>query len=273
MDLQKINLFREVLLLRNYSDNTIKAYIKAVNNYLTFSGFQKPSQESLYRFAVNLKEKKLSFSHIKNSVMAVKLFSEIIFGEKLQSDFLKGYRKERKLPDILSMEEIKKIINNISNIKHKTIIALIYSSGLRISECVNLKLKDIDSKRMVIKISQSKGRKDRYVPLSIKMLLLLREYYKEYKPQDFLFEGQFSQFYSARSIQAILKAAINKCNIKKKITVHSLRHSYATHLLEQGTDISVIQKILGHKDIKTTLLYTQISKAQLTKINNPFDSF
>lgn len=273
MENSRLDLLREVLHLRNYAPQTIKTYLKAVEQFSKFSGTHKPTQESLYKFAVNLKEKNLSFSHIKNSVMAVKLYSEIIFKQNLTSDFLKGYRKERKLPDVLSIEEIKSIINCIENLKHRTIISLIYSCGLRISECVNLKIKDIDSKRMLVRIDQSKGNKDRFIPISNKMLLLLREYYKEYKPTEFLFEGQFAKYYSARSIQAILKQAVKKCKIKKQITVHSLRHSYATHLLEQGTDISLIQKILGHKDIKTTLLYTQISTTQLNKITNPFESF
>ena len=273
METNKINLLREVLSLRNYAPQTIKTYIKAVEQFSKFSGLQKPDQDSLYKFAVYLKGKNLSFSHIKNSVMAVKLYTEIIFNQKIHSDFLRGYRTERKLPDVLSIEEIKSIIDSIKNVKHKTIISLIYSCGLRISECINLKVKDIDSDRMLLRISQSKGNKDRFVPMSNKMLLLLRDYYKEYKPTEFLFEGQFENFYSARSIQAILKKAVRNCKIKKHISVHSLRHSYATHLLEQGTDISLIQKILGHKDIKTTLLYAQISKSQLNKINNPFDSF
>ncbi|BDQ03591.1 MAG: integrase [Ignavibacterium sp.] len=273
MKTNKIALLREVLSLRNYSPQTIKTYLKAVETYNSFSGLQNPSQQSLYKFALHLKEKNLSFSHIKNSIMAVKLYSEIVFGVKLNSNFLRGYRKERKLPDVLSIEEVKSIINCIENLKHRTIISLIYSCGLRISECVNLKVKDIDSKRMLLRIEQSKGNKDRFVPLSDKMLALLREYYKVYKPNEFIFEGQFEKYYSTRSIQAILKRALRKCNIKKHITVHSLRHSYATHLLEQGTDISIIQKILGHRDIKTTLLYTQISKSQLNKIKNPFDTF
>lgn len=270
---EEINLFREVLFLRNYSSQTINIYMKAVNKFLQFTNQTKPSQDALYKFALSIKEKNLSFSHIKNSVMAVRLFSELVYGVKLNSIFLSNYRKERKLPDVLSVDEVCKIIAGIENIKHRTIISLIYSCGLRISECVKLKIKDIDSERMLIKVEQSKGSKDRFVPLSGKMLSLLREYYKTYKPKLFLFEGQIKESYSTRSIQAILKAAVLKNNIKKKISVHSLRHSYATHLLEQGTDISLIQKILGHKDIKTTLLYTQISQSQLSKINNPFDSF
>jgi len=273
MQINKTNLFREVLSLRNYATNTIAVYVKAVEQYCNYSHLTKPDQDSLYKFALFLKNKNNSYSHIKNSIMAVKLYSEIIVNQKMNSDFLHGYRKERKLPDILSVEEIQKIIECIGNLKHKTIISLIYSSGLRISECINLKVKDVDSQRMLLKINQSKGKKDRFVPLSAKMLTLLRDYYKEYKPKEFLFEGQFEKYYSARSIQSVLKNALNKSKIKKKITVHSLRHSYATHLLEQGTDISLIQKILGHKDIKTTLLYTQISSSQLSKIKNPFDSF
>lgn len=271
MKVDEISVLREVLTLRNYAPQTITTYIKAVEQFCNYSESTIPDQDSLYKYTVYLNSKNISFSHIKNSIMAVKLYSEIVFNKKLNSEFLKGYRKVRKLPDVLSIEEIQKLIGSIENLKHKTIISLIYSCGLRISECVHIKVKDIDSNRMLLKINQSKGNKDRYVPLSNKMLLLLREYYKEYKPKDFLFEGQFENFYSARSIQAILKSALSKCKIKKNITVHSLRHSYATHLLEQGTDISLIQKILGHKDIKTTLLYTQISQSQLSKIKNPFD--
>lgn len=273
MNSDKCSVLREVLKLRNYAPQTINTYLKAVEQYNKFSGLQKPTQDSLYKFAIQLKNKELSFSHIKNSIMAVKLYSQIIVNQQLNSDFLRGYRAERKLPDVLSIEEIKSIINCIENLKHRTIISLIYSCGLRISECINLKVKDIDSKRMLLRIDQSKGNKDRFVPLSNKMLSLLREYYKEYKPTEFIFEGQFEGYYSARSIQAILKKAISECKIKKHISVHSLRHSYATHLPEQGIDISLIQKILGHKDIKTTLLYTQISKSQLNKIKNPFESF
>lgn len=273
MQADKIKLFREVLFLRNYAPQTIKTYLKAVNSFFQFANLTKPTQDSLYKYALGLKEKELSFSHIKNSVMAVRLYSDLVLGLKLHSNFLSKYRKERKLPDVLSIEETRTVINSIGNLKHKTIISLIYSSGLRISECVNIKVKDIDSKRMLIKVVQSKGNKDRYIPLSNKMLLLLRDYYNAYHPKHFLFEGQVKESYSARSIQAILKTSLAKNKINKKITVHSLRHSYATHLLEQGTDISLIQKLLGHKDIKTTLLYTQISQTQLSKVKNPFDTF
>ncbi|MBI1939251.1 MAG: tyrosine-type recombinase/integrase [Ignavibacteriales bacterium] len=267
MENNKINLLREILSVRNYAPKTIAIYLTAINNFFSFSNQVSPSQKLLFEYALFLKNKNLSFSHIKNSIMAVKLFSELVLGIKLHSNFLSHYRKERKLPDVLSLEEIKLVIDSIENLKHRTIISLIYSCGLRISECVNIKVNDIDSIRMMIKVIQSKGNKDRYVPLSNKMLLLMREYYKEYKPKEFLFEGQIEKYYSTRSIQAILKTAISKTKIKKKISVHSLRHSYATHLLEQGTDISLIQKLLGHKDIKTTLLYAQISQSQISKKN------
>jgi len=204
--------------------------------------------------------------------MSLMLFSELVLGKNLKNDYLRKVKRSSKLPDVLSVEEVKKVIGVVDNIKHKTILSLIYSCGLRISECINLKISDIDSSRMLIKVVQSKGKKDRYVQLSPKLLELLRIYYKSYKPKEHLFQGQFNHKYSARSIQTILKRALNKCKIKKRITVHSLRHSFATHLVEQGTDIRIIQEILGHKDIRTTQIYTHISSANISKVKNPFDS-
>jgi len=148
---------------------------------------------------------------------------------------------------------------------------LIYSGGLRISEVTSLKLTDIDSKRGVIRIRESKGAKDREVPLSQKALEQLRVYYKEFKPSEYLFEGQFGGQYSTRSIQSVFRKTIKTCGIKKKATVHTLRHSYATHLLENGTDLRIIQELLGHKSSKTTELYTHVSQRTKQKIPNPLD--
>ncbi|QKK00612.1 MAG: tyrosine-type recombinase/integrase [Ignavibacteriota bacterium] len=174
MKVDEISVLREVLTLRNYAPQTITTYIKAVEQFCNYSESTIPGQDSLYKYAVYLNSKNISFSHIKNSIMAVKLYSEIVFNKKLNSEFLKGYRKVRKLPDVLSIEEIQKLIGSIENLKHKTIISLIYSCGLRISECVHIKVKDIDSNRMLLKINQSKGNKDRYVPLSNKMLFVVK---------------------------------------------------------------------------------------------------
>jgi len=274
MNDEQLMLFRKILYIRNYSNNTIKNYYNAL---LQFSKWNNQNEiindDILFRYVDHLTSLNKSYSYIKNSIMSLMLFSELVLGKKLKNDYLRKIKRSSKLPDVLSIEEVKKVIGAVENIKHKAILSLIYSCGLRINECINIKLSDIDSSRMLIKIVQSKGKKDRYVQLSPKLLELLRIYYKSYKPKEYLFQGQFKDEYSARSIQNILKRALNKCNIKKRITVHSLRHSFATHLVEQGTDIRIIQEILGHKDIRTTQIYTHISSANISKVNNPFDSF
>jgi site-specific recombinase XerD len=180
-------------------------------------------------------------------------------------------RKEKKLPVILSMQEVRRIIDCSSNLKHKTLLSLVYSGGFRISEVLNLKPADIDSQRMLIHVRAAKGKKDRYTLLSQKVLLLLREYYRVYKPSVYLFEGRFKEQFSARTAQEILKRAAARANIKKPLTLHSLRHSFATHLLENGTDIRYIQNLLGHSSPKTTMIYTHVSQASVQNIKNPFD--
>lgn len=274
MNDEQLLLFRKILNIRNYSESTILSYNNALIQFKkwNYSGGNL-DKDLLFKYVEYLSAYDKSYSYIKNSIMALKLYSELVLGRILKNDYLKRIKRKSTLPDVLSIEEIKQVLDSIDNLKHKAIISLIYSCGLRISECINLKNIDIDSKRMLIKIVQGKGKKDRLVQLSPKLLDLLRDYYKEYKPKVHLFQGQSKDEYSARSIQKILKKALEKCNIKKRITVHSLRHSFATHLVEQGTDIRIIQEILGHKDIRTTQIYTHISSASISKVNNPFDSF
>lgn len=168
---------------------------------------------------------------------------------------------------------LKNIVNSITNLKHRAIISTIYSCGLRISEAINLKIRDIDSKAMTVKIVNSKGKSDRVIMLSEKLLQLLREYFKEYKPKIYLFEGQGGGEYSTRSIQQIFKEAVKQTKIRKKVTVHSLRHSFASHLLDNGTDIRFIQELLGHRHLSTTQIYTHINPLSAKKIRSPFDSF
>jgi len=164
------------------------------------------------------------------------------------------------------------IIDTTENLKHKTLLALIYSAGLRISEALNMKPKDIDSVRMLIHIKNAKGKKDRYTLLSEKVLLLLREYYLVYKPKEYLFEGQFGGIYSSRSAQIILKQTAEKAGIRKPITLHTLRHSFATHLLDAHTDIRTIQELLGHSNVKTTERYTHLSTAHINSVKSPLFS-
>ena len=164
------------------------------------------------------------------------------------------------MPVVLSEEDIVKIFKSMTNLKHKAILMVIYSAGLRISECINLRLKDVDSARMQIRIEQSKGKKDRYTLLSSKTLDVLRLYFKAYKPKEFLFEGQYGGTYSTTSIQTFFREIVKRVGITKKVTVHSLRHSFATHLLENGTNLRYIQSLLGHSSSKTTEVYDTVLK-------------
>lgn len=179
--------------------------------------------------------------------------------------------KEHKLPKVLSKNEVKSILSSCTNIKHKSILMLIYSAGLRRSELLNLTISDIDYERMVINIKAAKGMKDRISLLSENLLKLLRSYYKEYKPKKYLFEGQNGEKYSPTSVANILRNASLKAGIRKIVTPHMLRHSFATHLLEQGTDLRYIQELLGHNSSKTTEIYTYVSKKAIYKIKNPID--
>lgn len=181
-------------------------------------------------------------------------------------------KKAKTLPNVLSKEEIKSILESHGNIKHKAMLSLIYACGLRRSELLNLRLIDVDSKRHLLLIRQAKGKKDRIAPISIKIIELLRDYYKTYKPQLWLFEGQKKgEPYSAKSLQSVLKQALGKARINKPVSLHWLRHSYATHLLENGTDLRYIQELLGHHSSKTTEIYTHVSTKSLQNIKSPFD--
>ena len=174
---------------------------------------------------------------------------------------------------VLSKEEIAKILSVVSNIKHKSILMLVYSAGLRVSEVVKLRPEDIDSDRKLIFIKGDKGRKDRYTTLSNVALETLRIYYKSVKPKDWLFPGQKGgRHISTRTVEKVFEDAVEKAGIKKEISVHSLRHSYATHLLESGTDLRYIQELLGHRSSKTTEIYTHVSKKSIGKIVNPLDN-
>ena len=193
-------------------------------------------------------------------------------GSNLITEQIERPRSEHKLPNVLSEEEVMRIINNVQNIKHKAILLTIYSAGLRISEAVNLKIADIDSSRHLILIKGAKGKKDRNSLLSEKLLVYLRKYFLMYKPKVWLFEGQYGDQYSETSIQHIFRKACNDAKIIKKATVHTLRHSFATHLLEHGTDLRYIQELLGHSSSKTTEIYTHITHKGMEQIKSPLDN-
>ena len=200
------------------------------------------------------------------------MFYKSVENKKLDLDLIHRPKRAKTLPNVLSKEEVKLILNAHSNTKHKMMLSLMYSCGLRRSELLNLKLTDIDSNRNLIIIRQAKGKKDRIVPLSSKILEMLRNYYVAYKPKSWLFEGQIENTkYDERSLSNVLKQALAKTKIKKPVSLHWLRHSYATHLLESGTDLRYIQELLGHSSSKTTEIYTHVSSKSLQQIKSPFD--
>jgi len=274
--IKQIEQFKLWMQQRRYSDNTIKSYIEALVSFLVFykdKQIEEIDNKDIVHFNSEfIIKNKLSLSYQNQLINALKLFYNTITNKKLIIENILRPRYSRKLPNVLSKDEIEKILKATQNLKHKAILSLIYSCGLRRSELLNLEIKDIDSKRNLLIIRNAKGRKDRLVPLSVKTLDLLRNYYKQYKTKKYLFEGYIEgEQYSAESLQNILRRSVKKAGINKAVTLHWLRHSYATHLLEAGTDLRYIQEILGHKSSKTTEIYTQVSTNMLQKIKSPFD--
>ena len=274
--MEQMERFKNWLRSKRYSESTIKTYVEALRSFLVFYR-EKPIEEIsnedviLYNNDYILKNK-LSASYQNQIVNAVKLFFSTIQNKKIDVDLIHRPKRAKILPNVLSKEEIKAILEAHGNIKHKAMLSMIYSCGLRRSELLRLKFSDIDSKRGIVIIRQSKGRKDRIAPLSLKILIMLREYYTAYKPKVWLFEGQNAGTqYSEFSLQSVLKLALQKAGITKPVSLHWLRHSYATHLLESGTDLRYIQELLGHSSSKTTEIYTHVSTKSLQQIKSPFD--
>ncbi len=273
---QKAEKYIQWMRSKRYSENTIKTYTDALQTFLKYFN-DKPvneiTNEDVILFNNNyILKNKLSASYQNQVVNAIKLFFNEIQSKSFKVELVHRPKRPKLLPNVLSKEEIKLILNAHSNIKHKTMLSLIYSCGLRCGELLKLQPQHIDSKRNLIIIKQGKGRKDRIAPLSIKIVEMLRNYYKLYKPTFFLFEGQTKgEAYDERSLQLVLKQAVEKTGIKKPVSLHWLRHSYATHLLESGTDLRYIQEILGHTSSKTTEIYTHVSTKSLQNVKSPFD--
>lgn len=272
-----IKKYKDLLIQKRYSENTIKTYcgyFQDFCNYFKNVNLVEITTDNINNYILHLiKSKNISISQQNQRINAIKFYYEKVLNRQKQFYNLHRPKKEHKLPKVLSKNEVKKILDSSKNIKHKSILMLIYSAGLRRSELLNICISDIDSERMVINIRGAKGKKDRISLLSINMLILLRKYYKEFKPVNYLFEGPDNSKYSSTSVSNILKKAAEKAGINKKVTPHMLRHSFATHLLEQGTDLRYIQELLGHSSSKTTEIYTHVSKRAIDKIKNPIDEF
>jgi integrase/recombinase XerD len=272
MELQNI---KKILIVGGYSNSTVKTYIACITyfkKYFYKIEIDQLTKDDIIEYLFYLIKNNYSKSTQNQHINAIKFYFEKCLGKKREYYLIERPRKEKKLPTVLSKNEIQLLFGNTHNLKHLTILAVIYSCGLRISELINISLNDIDNNRMIIHIRKGKGNKDRQVQLTNQVLELLRMYYKKYLPVNYLIVGQNGGKYSTTSIQKIIKKSALKARIYKKVTPHTLRHSFATHLLENGTDIRFIQKILGHSDIKTTQIYTHVSNAHLKNIQNPSDS-
>jgi len=274
--IENIEKFKQWLRSKRYSESTLTTYSEALKSFLVFFR-EKPIAEITNEDVIiynneYILQNNLSASYQNQIVNAIKLFFTTIRETKMDINKIHRPKRAKLLPNILSKEEVKALLEAHTNLKHKAMLSLIYSCGLRRSELLNLKKSDIDSNRNLVIIRQSKGKKDRITPLSAKILELLRAYYLEYRPKYWLFEGQKENTkYSDRSLEEVLKKGIKLAHINKPVTLHWLRHSYATHLLESGTDLRYIQELLGHNSSKTTEIYTHVSTKSLQQIKSPFD--
>jgi integrase/recombinase XerD len=268
-----IQLYSEDLRLKNYSQNTIDNYCSQVSLFLKFfeSIATKPSEISERQ----IKEWLLltnSINSRKHRLSAVKLFYQLTGKQPLKFRYIEYPRSEKKLPIILSVEEIQRMFNVCTNLKHRVILALLYSAGLRVSELLNLKWSNIDRSRMIINVIAAKGNKDRQVMLAENLIPLLENYYHSYKPMPYILSGQFSDRYSEKSVLEVVKQLARKAGINKRVYTHLIRHCSFTHLVENGTDINLIQKLAGHSSPKTTMIYTHISHNIISRINSPINN-
>lgn len=271
-------LFEKVeqeLKLKGYSDMTIKSYLGHIARFskMTHKTIEAITNDDIRAYLLGLLQTQgKSHAYINQAISSIKfLFSEVLKCHGIVEE-LPRPKKEKKLPEVLSQEEVQSILTSVSNVKHRTLLILTYSAGLRVGEVVRLKVQDIDNTRMLIHIRQAKGRKDRYTILSPIALEALREYARQYRLKDWIFPGENNENHlSERSVQKVFETACKRANIHKDVSVHTLRHSFATHLLEGGTDLRYIQEILGHSNSKTTEIYTHVSQKSIAKIKSPLD--
>jgi integrase/recombinase XerD len=267
----------EELQRRNYAQSTVEAYVSALRDFAGY--FKRPPDQlgpdHIRQFQLYLlRDRKLATNTVKQRMAAIQFF----FARTLKRPYLRGdfpYPKSpQRLPAILSQEEVTRLIDSASNLSHRAMLMILYSTGVRRSELVHIKVSDIDSERMVIHIRQGKGSKDRDVPLSSKLLDTLREYWRWAKPKTYLFPGQSGGDVplTTKAVWHACQDAVHRAGIPKRISPHSLRHSYATHLLESGADLRTIQLLLGHADIKHTTVYLHLSQRHLHAVTNPLDT-
>lgn len=268
--------FEKNMVGRRYANNTVQMYVNIIKHLFLHYHDKSPAelthQDIDHYNLTHIVYKGFSVSYQRQFVSALKLFFEFTGRHRLDLTKLKRPKKEQKLPVVLSQLEVRALLGAIHNLKHRTAVALLYAAGLRISELLALKLRDIDLTRMQIYVRQAKGNKDRYVGLSRQFLVLYQHYLARYRPKEHVFEGRSGGCYTAESLRKVVKRAAQKAGIKKEVSPHTLRHSYATHLLERGIGLRYVQELLGHSKPETTMLYTHVTQKQLTSIVSPFDA-
>jgi len=257
---------------KNWSQSTIDNYASQVRCFLR----EFKSRDRARNITADEIEKyllqKVQINTRKHARCGIQAFYKLAINQPMKLAHIPWPKKERKLPQPIDASDVQKLLKVCTNLKHKTIIALLYGCGLRVSEVINMKIKDIDSTKNIINIIAGKGKKDRQVMLAPELLSLLRKYYQAYRPKEYLFNGQFDLQYSDRSINEFLKKYAKLAGIRQNLHAHLLRHCFATHSLEQGTDISLIQKLLGHNSIKTTMIYTHVSTNIIANTHSPLSS-
>jgi site-specific recombinase XerD len=271
-----VEKFVSMLQLKAYSPNTLKTYgneftqlLYALNDK-DVNSLNAEKLRSYFLYCTNTL--KLSENTLHSRINAIKFYFEQVMHREQFFFEIPRPKKPSILPKVINAKDINKLFEVTLNLKHNTMLKLCYGMGLRVSEIVNLKIKDVDSKNWQVFIERAKGKKDRYANLPESVLEQLRTYYKAYRPKTYLFEGQSGEQYSTRSLQNVFKAGLKKAKINKDVGIHGLRHSFATHLLEGGTDIRFIQELLGHNDINTTLRYTHVSTKSLKNVKSPLDN-
>ncbi len=266
-------IFAKEMERRNYSGNTIKNY---VSNIQVFFQYFSTKEHPLHVNENDIKEYLGQFSEPNTQRShhgAIKLYYNICLGQKDKFKHVPYCKKSNKLPIVLSVTEIQRMFDVCHNLKHKVILAILYSCSIRVSELINLKWIHIDRSRMVINIIQAKGKKDRQVPLNEKLIKLLEEYYLQYKSKEYVLNGQIEPQYSKESVLRVVKQLANKAEIEnKRVYTHLIRHCSATHMLESGIDLNIIQRLLGHSSVKTTAIYAHISHNLISKVNSPLNA-
>ena len=270
-----VEQFERALLARGRSANTIRAYVGWLRRFGEF--VEKPLEEvslgDLQRYQRYLAaDRGIDFSTFNQAFCALRVFYRDCLEREWQFERLPFQRKGRKLPEVLSPEEVEALLGACSNLKHRAVMMASYGCGLRLSETLALRPEHIDSRRMVIRVEQGKGRKDRYVMLPQQLLAVLREYWREFRPAIWLFEGQTKgRPLCDKTVQTVFQQVRERAGITKRVSFHSLRHAFATHLLEDGANVRIIQALLGHRSLSSTQIYTHLARTYLNETTSPLD--